>query len=154
MIRWIKTNLKIWVSISKCADITAKQQQRGREAFAKIRSEFTKTTEAHDQLYRSTRQRTLFTNFSQTNPKSLIRPVVYKYAADSWIPARKGFHFIWTGFLDGRLESFSLDRFDRVTWLCECPPHFENRQSQLNIRAIESCTLCKQIFRTWCEIRN
>lgn len=31
-------------SISKCADITAKQQQRERGTFVEIRSEFTKTT--------------------------------------------------------------------------------------------------------------
>lgn len=86
-------------SISKCADITAKQQQRERGTFVEIRSEFTKTTGGSRSAI-STRQRTLF-----TNPKSLIRPEVYKYAADSWIPAHKGFHFIWTGFLDGRLES-------------------------------------------------
>lgn len=40
-----KNKLQNQGSISKCADITAKQQQREREAFVKIRSEFTETTD-------------------------------------------------------------------------------------------------------------
>lgn len=63
--------------VSKFADITTKQQQRQLQRLDQSLPKQQKFTDIDTP--------TLFTNFSQTNPKSLIRPEVYKYATDNWI---------------------------------------------------------------------